>query len=695
MIKGYPILLAVHPVSFVGNNLWGDQWAALVEDLRRGLATGGVEAKDSLSELLLFNFDQPLTAIATLYEQLEKIGKKYGAPAGPAKLPLQLVLHLESKNEPPPTFRYPNASLWDELEHHALFISPAMKQQWDKLLEGRQKLPEHELQAEGSLFLLRLTQPSALRRKRLFPYRSVLAEAGSGRPCFYCGLRTHQPSACPAKQLSMANMSLPDVGYQSLPTLVRSFQFAFSNRKQMDALLGPGVELAQIRKNPPLQAYISFFDLLAVYQPRYLHQVVFSVHSVWNGLNNNVRLKYDSRNLEIGLDCLRVGQYDQARELLLAENQSLGGKQYGATVGLAFISLERGRFDEMGHLLQIAATVATVEKEKIHIALLLARYHDLAGHLWKSDQALQGMANLYADCYEIVHRRIQTAVRSGRGAKMLKALNGLIESSRLYFINVLLDPVLLPIEGLVEEALNSHLQNIKSRAEEAMIAANAEYEGLKKWVDGKDEDFDRNLEILADLRTKQEKGSYFDLLDVAQKAKALRQEGPRLQESKLDELNEQIDDAVLEWEKFQLYWQKYPYKSFWRRAEEQMRRVRKMLVDARGAAGESLRKGRAKLQAAGQELETLTNLVKRMNRLRLLMDSLRIFAGRLVVAEVAVAALLLVTYPTLTILLSEQVGPDAVAALKDSTVQKRLIFLGNGVIAPIIAFAQTVRRVVP
>lgn len=390
MVKGYPILLAVHPVSFDGTNLMGDEWEALLADLRRGLATGGLEARDSLSELMLFNFDHPLTALATIFEQLDKLRKKYPATAKKTKLPLQFVLHLETKNESPPPFRYSGSTVWEELAHHTFHLSPTLAGQWEKMMEGRLEVPRHELRPQGRFSQLVFTQPGALRRKRIFPYRSVLAEAGSGRPCFYCNLRTHPPSQCPAKQLSMANMSLHDIGYQPLPELLRNFQTAFSNRKQMEALLGPGVEPEQIRKNPPLQAFISFFDLLAVYQPRYLQRVVFSVHSVWTGLNLKVRTKQDSRNLEIGLDCLRVGQYDRARDMLLVENQSMGGKQYGANVGLAFVALERGRFDEAGHFLEIASSVAGVEKED--------PYRPAAGPLLRPGrQSLEGGTGLAGD----------------------------------------------------------------------------------------------------------------------------------------------------------------------------------------------------------------------------------------------------------------------------------------------------------
>lgn len=695
MVKGYPILLVVRPPA-AGSVFFSDERREeMLAGLRRALAAGGMEAGDSSAELLLFNFDTPFNAISALYEHLALISKRYELNDGTTPR-LQFILHLESKNEPPPAFRHPTASIWEELAADILYISRALKLQWENLLGQQQPAPLHKLEdGPGEMTIVRFAKPSTLRRQRLFPHRAVLAGSGSARTCFYCGLRTHVPAKCPAKQLSMDNFSLPDAGYQPLAAYVRNFQAAFANHKQMQELLGPGVELGQVRKNPPLQAFVSYFDLGVIYQPRYLAQVVFAVHSVWPGLSTKVRIKMENRNMQMGLDCLRVGQLDQARELFMNENQAMGGKQYAATVGLAFVALERGRFAEVGTHLQLAASLAAVEKEKIHIALLLARYHDLAGNLWKAEQSLQSMANLYVDCHEIVYRRVLTMVRKGEGTGGLKLLAGLVEANRLYFMNVLQDPALLPIEGLLEDLLKSHLLVLTDRAEEAMAAALKEYERLGKWIDGEDEEYRHNLEALNKLQQQLERRSYNDLCDVAEKARALRQAGPRLQEKILDALNEGIDKASLEWENYHSYWQEYPYQKFWRRFDDKLRETRRMLVDARGLAAESLSRGRQRLETASKEIQFFAVMTKRMGRLRLLLDSLRIFIGKLVVAELAISALLLVAYPVVTIGFAQQVGPEVVGMIKDPAIQKKILFVTNLALAPIIAFAQTIRRVAP
>lgn len=694
MVKGFPYLLVVH-CRITSAALSEQQQAELLTGLRRALAVSGVEAGDSTTEVLLFNFDQPLNAITVLFEYLERIKKKLQWRDTDGALPLQYILHLESKDEASPSFRHAASPLWEQLAPETLYLSPALGRQWQQLAaQGERSLPPHKLGDGGQgLTILRFDKPSSLRRQRLFPLRGQLARLGGGANCFYCGLRTHAPANCPSRQLSMGNFSLPDVGYQPLPTLTKNLKAAFGRYQQMISLLGPGVELAQIRKNPPLQAFIAFFDILAVYQPRYLARVAFSIHSVWSGLNTKVRTKLENRNLQLGLDCLRVGQLDQARSLFLAENQTLGGKQYCATVGLAFVALEKDRFEEMGNHLQMAASLAEVEKEKIHIALLLARYHDLAGNLWKAEQALQSMASLYVDCHEIVYRRAQTAVSSGLSGQALPALGALAESSRLYCLTMLLDPVMLPMEGLLDNLLAHQLWLVEKRADEAMEQANQEYERLSAWIDSEeDEEFSHNLESLEKLRQQLEKRSYFDLFDVAEKARALRLAGPRLQETKLDSLNEEIDQVALGWEKIHDFWQDYPYKGFWPQMEERLRGTRRLLVDARREAAKSLRQGRQKLNTARARLKAVNARVARMQRLQLVMDGLRIFVGRLVVAEMVVSVLLLISYPAITIGLAGQLGPETVELVREPAVQKKVLFVANLLVAPAIAFAQTVAR---
>ncbi len=101
------------------------------------------------------------------------------------------------------------------------------------------------------------------------------------------------------------------------------------------------------------------------------------------------------------------------------------------------------------------------------------------------------------------------------------------------------------------------------------------------------------------------------------------------------------------------------------------------------------------MAAAEGKIKKLAAQNKRMERLRLALDSLRIFAGRLLIIELAFSAGLLVIYPLITFGLGDLLGDGMLELLRNPAVQKKILFVSNLVVAPVIAFAQTVRRVLP
>lgn len=692
MSKEYPILLAIHNLPFMGERFLPGRWENFIHDLRLLLRASGIESPDSRPELLLFNYEHPHTAITAFFESFDQIRKEYDWERSKGTLPLQIVVHLEKKGEVPPPFRVASSRIWEGVLHETVYISRALKLQWERLVPGT-KLPPHQFDTEDSgLFPLRFEDQAGIKRERLFPHRPLIVKSGQ-RECFYCGMGTHKAGNCPSRLLATENRAVQDVGYLSFPELAHHFRTAMANVKKLGETLASGVDSHELRQNKPLQVFVAYFDLNLIYQPRYLRRIAFSVHPVWDGTGQSERIKVDSRNLQLGLDCLRVGQYNQAYELLMTENQLMGGKQFYATVGLAFVSLERDRLDEMGHHLQLAAGMAGCEKEKIYASLLLSRYLDLVGHPWKAEHAIQSILNLYVDCSEALYRKVQLLVREGQGAKALKLIAKLIDADRLYFMSALMDPVLLPVQDLVEDVLAAHVQHASELATESLTKANADYEALKKWFDGDDPDLQENLSTLDQLEEQYARKAYYDFLDVTSRARALSHAAPRLQEAKLDELNERVDEAVLHWDQFHVMWEQYPYKPLFRHFQELLRRAKRQLVEARSVASESLAKAVNRLETGLADVKELYPLADRMQKVRIALDTLRVFGKKLAATEIVLCALLFLLYPLFAVLLADQLGASLVQMLRSSVFQRNILFVTTILVAPAIAFAQTVRGI--
>jgi len=133
-------------------------------------------------------------------------------------------------------------------------------------------------------------------------------------PCFYCGMQNHRPGQCPSKLLSMEHNGLDSVGYLSFEQIRKAYEKAFSNPAAMVAVVAAGVDPQQIRKNPGLMAFVGFFDINRVYQIRFLWNLAFSRYSKWQSAFKAQPVQADNKNLQLGLDCLRVGKYGQAEE---------------------------------------------------------------------------------------------------------------------------------------------------------------------------------------------------------------------------------------------------------------------------------------------------------------------------------------------------------------------------------------------
>ena len=94
------------------------------------------------------------------------------------------------------------------------------------------------------------------------------------------------------------------VGYLSFPEIDHLFKRVMVEQKKMANLLAAGVDSAQIRTDPALQVYITYFDMYLIYQPRFLAYTALSSSSFWDGASKSDRIKIDrhrdeSRNLHL------------------------------------------------------------------------------------------------------------------------------------------------------------------------------------------------------------------------------------------------------------------------------------------------------------------------------------------------------------------------------------------------------------
>ncbi|MDA8165041.1 MAG: hypothetical protein M0017_08425 [Desulfobacteraceae bacterium] len=686
-----PTLLYLHPLPYHGKRLLGGRWPDALELLGRHFRQNGIENQDQGEEVLVFAFSHPHTALAALQEGFAKLRQELSWQSSQGALPVQAVLHLAAGENGTPGEPF-SAEVWHFLSQEAPYITRALKHQWDRLMAGR-SLPPHSFQPEEQgLFRLVFADQGPIKVERLFPGRE-LPLVGSHRECFYCGMTHHAPAACPSKLLALPALGMPQIGYLPFAELDGLYRKALAGSDELVAALQAGIKASRVRQDPLLQVFLAFFDLNRLYQLRFLHQIAFGFFTSWEGVENNEKLQITNRNLHLGLDCLRVGQYGQAEQLFSEEVLRPHGAHFCASVGQAFRALEQGRDKDMESFLNKAASLAGQEKEKVYIGLLLSRFHDLQGDRWKAEHAVDAVLALNRSCPEAQYRKCQLLARNGNGEQAYKQIRSLITGERELFMTVLIDPMLTPVQGLMEDLLAGHARAVAENAEEALLRVRAECEELRGWFEGEDDpDLQGVLRSLAGIEQQHERQGHYDMLDVAEQADGLFYECHRLRENRIDRLKERLEQTGGSWEGYHSFWADYFYQPLFRRFKDILDAAREHLEQATRLSqeirGEAFRAANGEAAAAEARLRDLQPLVTKMLWAGTALDGLRAFARKLVTAEL----LLIVLGGALWVLLQFYLaGGRSLAGqlLADPWTIKKGLSVVTLLIAPVLALALT------
>lgn len=693
MTPDLKLIIALHSHTDQGKKILGDRWLGLFFTLRTILREDTEELPESSDQILLFRYPRADEAIDSLFNRLDEAKKEYQWEESLGPLPLHLVMHWTESGELPPLLTDPLATLWDGLVHETPYLTTALRRQWPALTAS-DKIPPHQLEEEANgLSLLRFPDRVLAERPPLFPSRR-LPLTGKHKPCFYCGMTSHAPAACPSKLLSIQTQGLPTLGYLPLAQLDALFQEALGREKSLLNTLAAGISPAMFRKDPVLRIYVSYFDLNKVYQARFLAAIAFSPHSRWRDLGRPEAVTADSHGLHLGLDCLRVGQYSQAEELFLNESRLPKGKQLYATIGRAFISLEQGRGQDMGHYLESALRMTNKEKERIYLNLLLSRHFQLLDDNWKAEQTIDNIISIDRECPEALYRQVELAAATGFGDRALRQLRSLILGEKELFIQALMDPALIPIEAAVEGILASRAQSQSHDAAEMFGKAVAVCQELNEWLAPEAPELQTMLNDLAIIEQQESQQSYYDLIDVAEKSRLLLQSCYRLQEAKIEALSQRIEKAAGRHESLLHFWRQYTYPSLFPEFTKLLGAIKETIAKAREGAGKNMhgklyRTLNESLDQTDEQFKQLGQMSKKMTLARTLLDGGKYFLKALVISELALLTLLFVLGAALLAMPADSTLGALGRALRDPWLQKQVLTGITLMLAPAIALART------
>ncbi|MEW6290286.1 MAG: hypothetical protein AB1545_10580 [Thermodesulfobacteriota bacterium] len=692
MKKSNTTLLAIRTLSYQGGKILGSRWLPLVDAVRQALAASGFEQPESRDELLLFTFPHPFLALISLRDALEAAKAEHGWQESHGALPVQTVIHLIEDEDTLPQLQQASASEWDLLLQETIYVTRPLMRNWKELMAGRD-LPEHRFADDGGPFFhMVIADKATLRKVELFSYRSLPVH-GKLKECFYCGMTSHTPANCPSKFISMQVRGMDQIGYLPFADLNAIYKKIFPDYSDCSSKCAAGIKPAQLRQDKELLVFVSFLDLNRIYQLRFLANTAFCLSTKWDAQDSTDMINIDSRNLHLGFDCLRVGQYGQAEELLTRESKKREGKQFYATVGLAFWALELGRAKDMGHYLEKAKNIATQEKERLYSHLLLSRYYELHNDSWKAKEAVGNASKIDADALDCQYRRIQHNVRYGFDEGDLKRLRVLMLGQKEIFMTALMDPLLLPMQGLVNDLAIEHMRYQRQEAAKNMAMAEAESVEMSCWFDEKDPAVEENSKALNELRKQYKKETYYDLLDVLERAKGHAYGCQRIRKGKIEELEARRKELENRLQHYQDFWQGYEYKSYFNPFQQSILSVINALHETRGLIarqqGQEYRAAVSLLDQVETSLASLQEMQGKMIWIRLLLNGLKLFVKKTILAELSLLAAGFIVFMVFPLLLNNTSYASLHGILSDPLLQKKSLLISTFFLAPLLAMIWT------
>jgi len=690
------VIAALRPMNYHGHQRLGDDWDKFIAALRAGLQQNGFEDPDSSQNLLLFAFNHPYSAITAVFSAIDRLKTEFKIPDPDKPLPIQIVLHAGQPDDHHPAVRNPDAEAWEMLRPETVYITRPLKSRWNFLM-AKKDIPGCVIKNHSrGLARLEFTSKDTIRRETLIAFRTLPVK-GEHKECFYCGMRSHTPPNCPTKYLTMKISGLDMAGYIPFDTMNMLYKKVFSAPEKAISALAAGVTPEQLRRRDDLKIFLAYLDINRVYQLRFLHNLTFCVYSKWESVFAPEKIQVDNKNLHLGLDCLRVGQYGRAEELFVKEAHPNSPKRFYATAGLALLALEKGRHADMRTHLEMLNNIALQEKERLYAILMLSKCYELADEDWKARDIIKNAASIKADCVDTQYRRIQLEVKGNFTETAFQQLRAMMSDDRALYMTVLLDPRLAPIQAKVEDILSTQYHTLRHTAEENFAKAEMEAGDARHWFGEQDKQVGDSLASLKTLAACLERGSYFDVLDVAHKAQALISAIRQIREKKLNDLYEGADKLLARWHGYFNFWRNYPFPFLFRNFQARLMPVKAKLEQVRHLAkqenGEDYRKAVALLKAANRDVRRLRPQIRRMQMASLAVAGALSFGKFLAITETVLVAVAVLAGIGLGMAPAGGVLGGLARLTAEPMIQKKTLAVLTLVVAPIIALSLTFRKI--
>ncbi|MEW5948349.1 MAG: adenylate/guanylate cyclase domain-containing protein [Thermodesulfobacteriota bacterium] len=645
------IIILVNPVPFLGEKAFGKKWPFFLQAVYSYLNEGATETRVLENKMIFSCYDNLPETLSRLLDLLVALRGKYLMETPLESLPLQIILHKDTTNCNDDSFVGALSIGWENLKPDVVYLT---KPAYDSWLENRPGDCDFKLVPHGKdIYRVETDVAGLIEDRVLFPHREIMA-LGNRRECFYCGSRRHHLNACPSKNLQLPARALTQIGHLSLDRVSRCFSRAFNNPEQYNEGLANLKEsdLQFISEQNEAQvAYHAFFDLMEIYQLRFVRRVWRAEVTGWNRfLGAESGQKEEGGTLWLAMDCLRVGQLEKT-EYFLKASEDKSGRDYRLYMLKGFLHLEKENHYEALYQFERARELSNNPLQRIYTLFLVARIHEILEDYGKAEEMINSIIFLEPQCIEAHYRKVALLTKMGLYDSAMSRLKNIILQQKDFFLSALIDPQLLSMQRILEPLLAGMLEESRLSAAEAVQQAETAINVLDDWLEKEEEAYKENRALADKMRQFMAQDSYLGYTEAEDIARTLASRCRQVLINMRAGLHKIILLYGHQIKGYELYWKAYPLKGLFKGVEPRLQQIREKLNYAEALARRDeaglFKRARTLVDEMTSELKEMLSIVHKMELMENLFRNLRQFGKRVLILEAVVLILGIAVYPVI------------------------------------------------
>jgi len=315
--------------------------------------------------------------------------------------------------------------------------------------------------------------------------------AGEGR-CFYCASAAHSTRLCPSKHIQHTTNALEKLGYLPYSQIKNTYKKSFHNivrplSASMDAERFEMI-LHEDTENPAALAFFSFYEISRIFQIRCFRELF--LHET----DKKGAASKGAGAVKMGIDCLRVGRFDEAKGWLDKAIQD-NPNDVGTHIVLGLLDIEKGEAKSALTLFRKAHSLSVTNFQKGYIQVLRARLYAISDALQNAAREMKDAMRLVPDWPEVRYYHAVLYAKAGQTNTAVDLLKVLVRKNPVHCMVVFIDPELYPARRKLMEFLNTEMDEMHKKGARSMTSISANLKKYALWMDKNDEQYKHAQEL--------------------------------------------------------------------------------------------------------------------------------------------------------------------------------------------------------